>query len=307
MVHPVKELNQLSQTIVEGDYDAAIVSLAKTLRNIKLVLSGDAKITMPKAPEHNEDEASSDCDRMDDDCDDHKDSNSNSNSNSNTTDTDTTDSVPSTTWSGVFEYDFYNSPPDSVSTTSSFLNTSVVVQEQQINRLGHNKNIIQERTVSVSIFKHPLIVKGDCFEVPLDARLCEELSCVAMYNLALCHQLKAISMANSQHRDLASSRGYLFKALSLYEYSHQIFRNNEIHVKVPALHYMALVSNLGQIHHLMGDFSKHQQCNEYLLSVLMYAIDGGKVETDSQQQVVEGFISIVQHLIISEDCTAEAA
>lgn len=272
MIHPVKEINRISWKIVEGDYDTAILSLKTTLKNIKLILSGDAKIAMPKEPESNGNEHETGKPVCMNYCD-HKEG----------------DAVPSTT-SGAFEYDFYYSSLSS----SSFFKTSMAVSAQT-----------KERTVSV--FTNPVIVNGDCFEVPLDARLCEELSCVVIYNLALSHHLKAMLLAKSLgHREHAHKNAYLLKALSLYESFHQIFRSRAISVRVPSLHCMALVSNLGQIHHLLGDPTKGQQCDEYLLSVLMYTIDGGQAASIGQH-LVEGFLTIVEHLITSEECTAPAA
>lgn len=272
--------------IVAGDYDAPILALTKTLKNIKLILSGDAKITMPLAPEEsrkcqmkmsNSNEMM-DCDQKEED-------------------------KMSSKTSAAFEYDFYHSSEDH---SSCFLSASVAV-----NTRGR---AIEKRTVS--IFQNPLIVKGDCFDVPLDSHLCEELSCVAIYNLALAHQLKAIAMADAakapEHRDLPNSRAYLFKALSLFEYSHQIFKQQSVPVRMPALHCMALVSNLGQIHHLFGDQARTNQCHEYMLSVLMYAIDAERVRNqrlpERDQLAVDGFLEIVQHLVISkEDSVAPAA
>ena len=272
MIHPVKEINRISQEIVEGDYDTAISSLKTTLKNIKLILSGDAKIVMPKEPELNESEDETGKPVSMNYCD-HKEE----------------DSVPSTT-SGAFEYDFYYSSPSS----SSFSKTSMPV-------VGQTK----ERTVSV--FTNPVIVNGDCFEVPLDASLCEELSCVVIYNLALSYHLKGMLLSKSLgHREHAYKNSYLQKALSLYESFHQIFRSRAISVRVPSLHCMALVSNLGQIHHLLGDSTKGQQCDEYMLSVLMYTIDGGQAASIGQH-LVEGFLTIVEHLITSEKSTAPAA
>jgi hypothetical protein len=327
MMHPVEEINQITRKIVCGDFDGAIVSLTKTLKNIKLVLSGDAKITMPlknKLHQHaNNDSSTSNSNNEDQNMSDCNDSNNNSCMGDDRDKDDEKDLFVSTT-SSAFEYDFFH-PSDN--TYSPFLKTSVAFQERRDER--HQRIQVQER--SVTIFQNPLIVKGDCFEVPLDSYLCEELSCVAIYNLALSHQLKAISLSQQLSRYSVSSQlqqqqriqAYLHKALSLYEYSHQIFKNQAIPVRVPALHCMALVSNLGQIHNLLGKSTKAQQCNEYLLSVLMYTIDRRKETNNNnndamplpqrqqQQQrddtLLDGFLTIVQHLVISEDCTAAAA
>ena len=330
MMHPVEEINQISRKIVCGDFDGAIVSLTELLKNIKLVLSGDAKITMPpKKKEHqhaNNESSTSSTYNEDQTMSDYNDPNNNSWMGDDRNKENEKGLFPSTT-SGAFEYDFFY---PSNHNYSPFLQTSVAFQEPRHER--HHQQYqtqrmqVQER--SVSIFQNPLIVKGDCFEVPLDSHLCEEISCVAIYNLALSHQLKAISLSQQQpskssitSQQQQHTQAYLYKALSLYEYSHQISMKQAIPVRVPALHCMALVSNLGQIHHLLGKSSKAQQCNEYVLSVLMYTIDGRK-ETNNintflqttttpppQRQrddlLLDGFLAIVQHL--SGGCTAAAA
>lgn len=273
--HPVNSINCATKNIVDGDYCAAIGLLTNTLKNIKLILAGDANVTMPTEPEFIRTiDQRSDPNRTGTDRNDGKQE----------------DSLCSKT-QGAFEYDFC------YSSTSSFLTTSVPFDGCDTTR-------------TVSIFANPLVAKGDAFGVSLDARLCQELSCAAIYNLALAHQLQAIRLFQS-HNHVSSSLAYLNKALSLYEYSHDIFKNHDLPLRVPAILCMALVSNLGQIHHLMGNLFKAKQCNEYLLSVLMCTIDRRKDEylasLQSGDRLMDGFLTIVQHLIISEDCTAPAA
>lgn len=287
LTHPVKEINRDSQLIMAGDYDTSIQSLSKTLQNIKLILSGDAKISMPTVPESNKRQKDAPTAHPSIDCEPKEE--------------DTTPSATPT----AFEYDFYHD--ETQDRPSCFLETRVAVQ-------GRGQTI---ETRSVSVFQHPMIVKGDCFDGPLDARLCEELSCVAIYNLALAHQLRAIAMADTMRftedrRDLASSKAYLAKALSLFEYSHLIFQQQKIPVRMPALHCMALVGNLGQIHHLLGDSTRSDDCHKYLLSVLMYAVDAERVRnrelSERDRHAVDGFLATVQHLAVFEDCcTAPAA
>ena len=294
LTHPVKEINRLSRLIMAGDYETPIHSLTKTLKNIKLILSGDAKIAMPTAPEsikrHNS-----------------KETTVIATDPSIERDAKEEETTPSTS-PAAFEYDFYpTSSSDCGGSSPCFLETSVAVQGPI--------PIVHKR--SVSVFQIPLVVKGDCFDVPLDSRVCEELSCVAIYNLALCHQLRAISLADfevpSERHDLQTSKACLIKALSLYEYSHQIFQHQGMPVRMPALHFMALVGNLGQIHHLLGDSQRSGRCHKYLLSLLMYAIDServGKQELSARDRLaVDGFLAIVQHLAIPPEdrCTAVAA
>mmetsp|Transcript_630 Transcript_630/g.1396 ORF Transcript_630/g.1396 Transcript_630/m.1396 type:complete len:276 (+) Transcript_630:141-968(+) len=275
MSHPAHQINQTSCRIVDGDYDEAITSLTNTLKTLKLVLSGDAKIDFQ--------------DEMDGEQDDLK----------------TSDS---------FEYDFYSSP-----TSSSFLKTAVVAQGCHNNSsIGctHNRESFEEschdnrcdfvfgpqHQHQVTIFRDPIIVRGDNFRAQLDGQLCEELSYVAIYNLALSHHLKSVELELSSKQNL--KRAYLHKALSLYEHSHQILTKQTINVGVPVIHSMALVSNLGQIHHTLGDHYKAEMCLQYLLSTIMYVIDCGKVNTLGNS--IDGFFNMILPLI-SQDDPAPAA
>lgn len=289
MSHPAKQINETSNQIVNGEYDKAIFSLTNTLKTLKLVLSGDAKILVPKEME----------DENDDDIMAH------SNSSSSP--------------SEIFEYDFFSSP-----TSSSFLKTVVAVNGRSSPRSrttndcslesaeGNCSSSIGPSTCSngpqhelqVSIFRDPIMVWGDYFLAPLDMQVCEELSYVAIYNLALSHHLKSVELASNPAQQHAR-RVYLQKALSLYEHSHQILmKQQRINVGAPVIHSMALVSNLSQIHHALGDHAKAEMCKQYLLSTMMYVIDCGKVE--SLGNSLDGFFNIVQPLI-SGDVPAPAA
>lgn len=297
MSHPAKQINKTSCQIVNGEYDEAIVSLTNTLKTLKLVLSGDAKILVPTEMEENDD-----YDAMDE-----------SESSSSSTDS--------------FEYDFFSSP-----TSSSFLKTAVSVKARSIHSsciLTHSDDYSSSCSTSddsakssssysasittsancpqhqlqVSIFRDPIMVRGDHFKAPLDIQVCEELSYVAIYNLALAHHLKSVELASDRSKRNVR-RVYLHKALSLYEHSHQILMKQTINVGVPVIHSMALVSNLSQIHHALGDHNKADMCMQYLLSTMMYVIDCGKVDTLGNS--MDGFFNMILPLI-SGDVPAPAA
>jgi len=297
MSHPAKQINETSHQIVNGEYDGAIISLTNTLKTLRLVLSGDAKILVPKEMEEWNDD-----DDDDDECMDHSES--------------------SYSLTDCFEYDFFSSP-----TSSSFLKTAVSVKGRNTPRSpivdttpcptdSNNGDSSSSATTSattsangpqhqllVTIFRDPIMVRGDHFLAPLDIQVCEELSYVAIYNLALSHHLKSVELASDPTKQYVR-RLYLHKALSLYEHSHQILMKQTINVGVPVIHSMALVSNLSQIHHALGDHSKAEMCMQYLLSTMMYVIDCGKV--DSLGNSMDGFFNMILPLI-SGDLPAPAA
>lgn len=278
MEHPVDAINRATKISFDGDYAMAIDILAKNLQNIKLILSGDAKVIMPSKAQVIDERNCSSC-MSHGDC---KHENHHS---------------PKTP--GNFEYEF----SDSSTGSSSFVAASTPLPGSECDL----------RTVY--IFTKPIIVKGDSFDVALDTRVCQELSCVTIYNLALFHQLQAISLFSP--KDSSIAMGYLHRALNLYGYSHELFKSQKLPMRIPLLHYMALVCNLGTIHHLVGNQSAAHQCNEYLLSLLMYTIDGRKLYLHSDEpnnsdnihidHCIDGFLAIVEHLIVSKKTTAPAA
>lgn len=277
MSHPAKQINKSSCQIVNGQYDEAIVSLTTTLKTLKLVLSGDARILVPKEME-DEDICFDDDECMDE---------------------------SSSSSSDAFEYDFYTSP-----TSSSFLKTAISVKgrsHRSSHRILNNTDEFSsscssintpalgpQHELQVSIFRDPIMVRGDHFKAPLDIQVCEELSYVAIYNLALSHHLKSVELAEDFSKQHVR-RVYLHKALSLYEHSHQILMKQTINVGVPVIHSMALVSNLSQIHHALGDHIKADMCMQYLLSTMMYVIDCGKV--DSLGNSMDGFFNMILPLV----------
>lgn len=273
MDHPVEDINASAKYILGGDYGTSIFLLTKALKKIKLIISGDAKVATPAEPESIETFAPRDLQRSG--CIENK--------------QEDRDRFKSS--GDAFEYGFFDMAAE------NFLNTSVPMQEGGFCKFRR-----------VSVFETPLTVKGDLFGVSLDTPLCHDLSCVVMYNLALSHQLQAIALFKFAEENGELASHYLKQAMSLYQLCQQMFKNHSTQVQDPALHCMGLISNLGQIHHLNGDSQKARECNEYLLSVLMYTVDGSKGQSPHfDNLVLDGFLSIVEHLVISDDCTAPAA
>ena len=156
-----------------------------------------------------------------------------------------------------------------------------------------------QHQLQVSIFRDPIMVRGENFRAPLNIDACEELSYVAIYNLALAHHLKSVELEGEGYSTENLRKIYLQKALSLYEHSHQILMKQTVNIGVPVIHTMALVSNLSQIHHSLGDHNKAEMCMQYLLSTMMYVIDCGKVDTLGNS--VDGFFNMIMPLISRDD------
>lgn len=145
-----------------------------------------------------------------------------------------------------------------------------------------------------SMFRDPIHLSSTIFDCEIEH--CEKLSCVILYNLALAHHLRAMEEQNETSR-----RSGLRKALTLYEHAHQILVSQEIDVSL--LYSMAIVCNLGQIHHMTGNEPASQIYFQHLLSAILYAVDcgeGGKLKP------LDGFFRNVMPLI-ARDSTAPAA
>mmetsp|Transcript_3800 Transcript_3800/g.9177 ORF Transcript_3800/g.9177 Transcript_3800/m.9177 type:complete len:362 (+) Transcript_3800:153-1238(+) len=122
----------------------------------------------------------------------------------------------------------------------------------------------------ISVFGDPIVVQGgDRPPVHLDVETCEDLSYAVIYNLAVAHHLKSEEVTGSLRTI------YLHKALSLYEYSHQLIRKQHLTL-VPAVHSMALANNVGHIHQALGHPDKTELCMQHILSIVVYLIDRGE-------------------------------
>ena len=292
-LHPAKQINLASCQIVNGEYDEAIMSLTNTLKNLKLIFSGDAKIIIPKEME------GENCDES------------------------MVQYHLTSSLSRDFEYDFASS-----TCSSPFLETVVIVKARNIHRTriliptngrpsscsSDNKSNRcssgPQHQLRVSIYRYPIMVKGNNFAAPLDLHVCEELSYVAIYNLALAHHLRAIKLAADPSNQNSRSRQRVYqnllKAISLYEHAHRslLLQENTINISVPVIHSMALVINICHIHREMDDHHKAEMCMRFLLSTIMYVIDCGKVERLGTS--MDGFFSMIMPLL-SEDGPAAAA
>eukprot|EP00531_Pseudo-nitzschia_arenysensis_P011069 CAMPEP_0116120708 /NCGR_PEP_ID=MMETSP0329-20121206/3317_1 /TAXON_ID=697910 /ORGANISM="Pseudo-nitzschia arenysensis, Strain B593" /LENGTH=225 /DNA_ID=CAMNT_0003614491 /DNA_START=58 /DNA_END=735 /DNA_ORIENTATION=+ len=186
MSHPAEVINQSNWKIAYGEYDDAIASLTRTLKTLKLHLSGDChtKIAMPVGSHFGED-----CDRL--------------------------DKCASSSLSSPdgFDYDFFSLP-----NSSSFVRLSDSVCIENNYESQHDDNDAtcppEQPPLQLRIFRDPLMA---LCRKPLNMQVCRELTYVTLYNLALSYHLKSLEIEASSTSDLR--RVHLRKALSLYELS----------------------------------------------------------------------------------------
>jgi hypothetical protein len=142
-----------------------------------------------------------------------------------------------------------------------------------------------------SVFRDPVHV------VSLDLYIHQEtLSFVLLYNLALAYHLRGLT-------DRLSRNAYLSTALTLYEHAHAMLTIDE-GMDVSSLHIMAIASNLGHVHALLGHKRRANVCFQHLLSVILYVVDCG--EGTSKELNLEGFFCNIMPIIATK-VTAAAA
>ncbi len=271
MSHPAEEINQSNWTLADGEYHNAIASLTRTLKTLKLFLSGDChtKIAMPVGLNSREgSDRSHKCSSF---------------------------SLPST---DGFDYDFFSLP-----NSSSFvrLSDSVCIGDNFESRDDDNNATcpLSQPPLQLRICRDPLMALN-C--KPLDMQVCRELTYVALYNLALCYHLKSLETETSSPSNLR--RAHLRKALSLYELSQVLQMEKPIMIRGNAVHSMALVSNIRHIHHELGHPEKVRMCSEHLLATMMYILHCGKAEVLGRS--LDEIIDVILPLI-SQPTTASAA
>ncbi len=168
------------------------------------------------------------------------------------------------------------------------------------------------------VYRKPLLIPRICIEE--GHYMGKATSLIILYNLALAHHLKALTM-----NDCGSDRKIkvLEKSLKLYELTYQLQSEhndealkqpkslyhpeecNEQRVAVASIRFTMIISNnLGQIHRLAGNSKKHLMCLQHLLSTIMYMVDSHLVILDSSE--MDGFYHNVSPLMIPDYCARAA-
>jgi len=244
MSHPAEEINQNNQKLFDGEYDEAIVSLTKTLKKLKLFLSGDAhtKIAMSAELHCGKSHQSCLCDPS------------------------------SSPLSVQYEYGFFLPPNKDL-----FLNISTSISDLDgINPRCETDNCLlaTKNPSNIMVFKAPMMVNAP---KSLDAEVCEELSYIIIYNLALAHQLKAIAMGPFTTPNL---RIQCFKqAMVLFGHSQQIIQKREITIGIGRMHSLAILSNLRHLHYEVGLVQNAEMCTQYMISTMMCIIHDKELDT----------------------------
>lgn len=140
-----------------------------------------------------------------------------------------------------------------------------------MNKSSHFQEIMEQGgNCPGSIFRAPIVLtpsppreidRKD--EIPYNY---EFLSYVILYNLGLAHHMRGM-----EERDGSVKQGiFLQKAVMLYESAHQLLSREKFNLSL--LHDMAIASNLGHIHYILGDADRASLCFQHLLSTMVYVM-----------------------------------
>jgi hypothetical protein len=173
------------------------------------------------------------------------------------------------------------------------------------------------------VYRRPLLLPKCCIEGGQYMGI--SLPLIILYNLGLAHHLKAISMISQSECESLSSpsdkgeKQVLKIALQLYELAYQLhfdrvqLANSRTGTHPEECDYqnsaslrftMIISNNLGEIHRVVGDATKHKLCLHHLLSVIMLMVDCKRIVLDSNE--MDGFYHNVSQIILADACAKAA-
>lgn len=122
-----------------------------------------------------------------------------------------------------------------------------------------------------------------------------EVSLYVVFNLALCHHLRALAK-----RKMSESR--LRRILKLYKLAYSL-QVREKHALGPS-HAIAILNNVAQVYKQLGRRKKSETCLQNLLTNIVRLVDCGLADQVDQ---LDGFLLNLSHLLVSKAYVASAA
>lgn len=156
------------------------------------------------------------------------------------------------------------------------------------------------------VYDTPLQICPDAlYHREFNHELLSELSVALMFNLALCHHLRALRTF-SKPSDGANILG---QAVSLYELAYEVQMQEDVELSIECT--MAIINNLGQLHQRLGDEGKASKCFSHLLSTLLFVQSSSTYDDKNDKREIssassEGFVKSVSHLVLSKNVAAAA-
>lgn len=151
---------------------------------------------------------------------------------------------------------------------------------------------------SAFIFTEPILIEQDTM-TSCRKECILRLTAIIIFNLALSHHLMSLN-----ETDLSARSTAIEKAVSLYELSCKIQYEEDVYIS--AIHTMAHLNNLGQLHLSMGDLDKSTKCFRSLLKHLVLYTENTE-EEERPKNELEIFFQNALGLILRDPAVAAAA
>jgi hypothetical protein len=152
------------------------------------------------------------------------------------------------------------------------------------------------------LYKHPVQVFTNSDDTS-DELVEVVLSYAIIYNLALCHHLRAISENSSSIHE-----GSVKRAIALYKHAQKLLMSPSM--KLDVLHTLAIVNNLGHAYHLLHKETTAKLCFRRLLKAIMVISENDQSHPRLQARnrlPLDGFLSNVMSLLMVSSSAAPAA
>jgi hypothetical protein len=152
------------------------------------------------------------------------------------------------------------------------------------------------------LYKHPVQVFTTSDDTP-DELVEVVLSYAIIYNLALCHHLRAISENTPSIHE-----GIVKRAIALYKHAQKLLTSHS--TKLDVLHTLAILNNLGHAYHLLHKEATAKVCFWRLLKAIMRISDNDQSHPRLQTRnrlPLAGFLSNVMSLLMVSSSGAPAA
>jgi hypothetical protein len=140
---------------------------------------------------------------------------------------------------------------------------------------------LTSRDIGSFISAHAILLSNDCCTNPLDQEYCHRESSCIMFNLALVHHWRGMQFGLSS---------LLPKALKLYEMSFSLIQCGTATFDTQHM-ILALLNNMGQIHHELLQYKTSRQCFKNLKEILTI-----RATSSSDSPDVQGFLLNIMFL-----------
>eukprot|EP00532_Pseudo-nitzschia_australis_P000416 CAMPEP_0168188352 /NCGR_PEP_ID=MMETSP0139_2-20121125/15590_1 /TAXON_ID=44445 /ORGANISM="Pseudo-nitzschia australis, Strain 10249 10 AB" /LENGTH=358 /DNA_ID=CAMNT_0008110761 /DNA_START=1152 /DNA_END=2228 /DNA_ORIENTATION=+ len=181
---------------------------------------------------------------------------------------------------------------------------SFTVKEQRFSQDNEDHGFIYSRPIRVN---QRSIDEGHYMGVTLPI--------IALFNLAIAHHLKAVTLSKTAHGALESWET-MQQASKLYQLSYELQTNHSLQQpnngdfnwndRLVSLRFMMLVTNnLGEIHRLAGNTAKRDMCLQHMWSAMMFMFHNCERVVLTKDEL-DGLFNNLSTIVAPQHCAAAA-